>query len=852
MLPAAVHAYFQEQNTLIYSGALKPFFNEAKNRIDKGGAPTESIKGHDGTYDSTKINPKHSAWLTRCGAKPNGSGFVVIDIDIKGGQTVEKDFAQLHCFLAGKCQCIVRTGSGGYHYYYRMPEGVDWQVERNIDSLSFDTMGGTQTFDCKNQVDLLAGGIGVYLPGTSFTHDGQTYEYTYVKGSLAEAGPVPDNIAQHFASREGMVPAKKRVVKTAKKTAPGATTPTMASPEAVAPVAPVALITPMPITPRAMSPPKVAEDDLKIIASLVDCITGEWISTYDNWRNLGFCLKTITAGRGESMYVKVARRSPRHDTDKDEEDTRHLFSEASASGKFGFASLNHWARLCSPDKHHDCFKNNYLHLLSQGNKGHADIFANELAGSCVYDSEAKKFYLWVEHKQLWVEVNEDNITSQFMTLMPLVVKRLRAGLLPSESKEEETPLHKFLKDTLKAFQNNMPEAVMKCVRDTLNPKISYRNIDAFELDKNPNLLPLANGVWNFKEGRLEAYTRQHYLSKRAGRGHPEGIVEYDASASQDDIKHAMRVWFKGNQKVIDFIQYWLGYVLTGHTTRQEFLILYGKSGGNGKSALIAGILQHDIMGRDYACSMGEDALTKVGGNNDDIYYGLDSRLAVVTEAGGGGKKAEEINEEALKRITGEDIMSAQAKFKGKKEGVFKARLVFCCNSMPRMPQSQAQRRRTIVAEMNTKMVDKTAWDELTPEEQATGDWALKDPQFMARLRANRSGSLNWLLDGARKYMANPTMSAPVDVLRYTDEALSLADDERIWFMDAYAFDKTTATRCEVEFKEVADRFMEHFGIKSTNMSARGKFLRKIKTWIGEQYVTGDSAHGYIIKGLTAK
>ena len=855
-LPPAV-SYLKAQNVLVYSGGFKPFFNEAKNRVDKGSLGTAVNKGLPNTWSDNTINPKHTGWLARCGEP---GGFIVIDIDIRGGEVVESTFAQLHCFLAGSCKCIVRTGSGGYHYYYRMPEGAEWQKETNIDALDFQgAHGNNYHFDCHNQVDILAGGLAVYLPGSHYTHEGQKYEYTFLKGSFEEMTVLPDNYAKHFNERERMVPVKKRAVKKAEKTPPTPPTPTDAQP-----VAPVALVgdftapgPPLAVA-RSASPPKATEDDLKLIASLLGCITPDWIASYDNWRNLGFCLKTITAGRGVDMFVKVARTSPYHNTDKDEQDSRKLFHNASSQGSFGQASLNHWARLCSPEKHHDCFKNNYMILLQQGNKGHADIFANELAGSCVYDSESKRFYLWVEHKQLWVEVNEDNITSQFMTLMPLVVKRLKAGIPkpPEKKPDDDTPLspeqslYKFLQKTLIAFQNNMPEAVMKCVRDTLNPKISYRNIDAFELDKNPNLLPLANGVWNFKEHRLEPYTRQHYLSKRAGRGGTEGSISYDADASQDDIKQAMKVWFKGNQKVIDFIQYWLGYVLTGHTSRQEFLILFGKTGGNGKSALVAGILQQDILGRDYACSMGEDALTKVGGNNDDIYYGLDTRLAVVTEAGGAGKKSEEINEEALKRITGEDIMSAQAKFKGKKEGVFRARLVFCCNSMPKMPQSPAQRRRTIVAEMNTRMVDKTVWDELTDEERASGNYALRDPKFMARLRANRSGSLNWLLEGARRYIENPTMSAPLDVLKYTEDALSLADEERIWFFDAYTFDKHS--KAEVEFKEISERYGEHFNIKPTNMSAKGKFKRKIAQWLGEQYITGDSAHGYIIRGLTPK
>jgi hypothetical protein len=841
--------YLKTHDILGYSATFKPFYDEGKQRVNKGLHSTIPIAKLDGSWRPDTIKSNMPGLMMRCGAKPHGSGFLVLDIDIHGGEVAEKEFMLLHKTLEPVTGCIVRTGSGGLHYYYRMPEGMDWDVERKVDSIDIGGITYNTSKNDEGRLDILGTGIGVFLPGTTYTHDGTIYDYKFIKGSsLADAKPPPAYLASALDAR------KKKPAAKAKKTPPTAPTP----PGGLGALGAL----PAPAAPsRSQTPPRATEEDLKLIAALIDCITPEWIGDYDNWRNLGFCLKTITAGRGAEMFAKVARRSPRHNTDKDTQDSLALFASAADKGTFGFASLNHWAKHCSPEKHHSCFKDNYLHLLSQGNKGHSDIFATELAGSCVYDSDSKKFYLWVEHKQLWVEVNEDNITSQFMTLMPLVVKRLKAGLQPvPEGKKEgdgeasDTPLeaqHKMLLKLLRAFQNAMPEAVMKCVRDTLNPKISYQNIDAFELDKNPNLLPLANGVWNFAENRLEPYTRQHYLSKRAGRNqhHPHPVA-YDAQASTADIKEAMRVWFKGNQRVIDWIQYWLGYVLTGYSSRQEFLILYGKSGGNGKSALIAGILQGDILGKDYACSMAEDALTRVGGNNDDIYYALDSRLAVVTEAGGEGRKAEEINMEALKRITGEDVISAQAKFKGKKEGVFRARVVFCCNSMPRMPQSSAQRRRTIVAEMNTQMLDKSAWDELTDEQRASGDYGLKDGAFIARLRANRSGVLNWLLEGASRFMNNPTLAPPVDVLRYTEEALAAADEERLWFFDGWTH--TKGLRGETEYSEIANKFCEHFGIKVTNTSARGRFLKKIRVWLGDDNVLGDSNHGYRIRGLTER
>lgn len=837
----SVTLFLKEADTLCYTAYPSPFFDESKKRVSKGGVRTEKIAKLPGTWDDSVMRDDAPCYMMRCGAKPEGSGFLVLDVDVHGSEKAEVEFMKLHNFLVNTTGCVVRTPSGGLHYYYKIPEGMNWGVERKCESIMCRGTEYDTTRLGEGRLDILATGIGVLLPGSTYRYNNRDYVYEYFKGqSLADAWPVPECLIKTFNEREKMKTKSFRLK--AKVTTPSPPTP---------PVGLGAVVEVIPAPGRSHTPLRTAAEDLTLIASLMDCLTGEWVSNYENWRDLGFCIKTITAGRGEDMYVRIAKRSPRHNTSEHEAASRKLFAAAAANGSFGFASLNWWARKCSPDKHHECFKKNYMMLLNEGAVGHASIFATELAGSCVYDAANKRFWLWVEHKLLWVEVNEDNITSQFLTLMPLVVKRLLASLPPEPEAEEgakDTPRKKLV-GRLCEFQNTMKESVMKCVRDCLNPKVSYRNIDGFELDCNPNYLPLGNGVWNFKEHRLEPYTRQHYLSKRAGVGINQSPLEWDGEASQEDIKEAMRVWFKGCQPVIDFIQYWLGYVITGYTDRQEFMIVFGQTAGNGKSTLISSILQKDILGREYATTMGEDALTKVGGNNDDIYYGMDSRLAVVTEAGGDGKNAQEINTECLKRITGEDVISAQAKFKGKKEGVFNGKTVFVCNSMPKMPQDKGQRRRTIVAEMNVKMLSPEEWAEKSDEEKASGDYGVKNPGFIAKLRANRAGTLNWLLDGAKRYLANRTLAPPVEVMRYTEEALAASDVERVWFRDGWRFDKGSKVE-PTSFKDIAAEYCEHFGVKPTNGVAKGRLLKKIKDIVGEAYVIGDSNHGFFIRCLT--
>ena len=802
--------YLEKCDILVYSAAFQAFFDTDKNRVSKGKLSTVKQASLAGTWTPSTLHPNkahYTGYMMRTGSRPKGSGFILFDFDIKGGEDVIEKFEPL--FLALKDMGGVKgsTGSGGIHIYWKMPPGASWNKETNLESIEINGV----EYKTHGALDIMADGGSVILPGSTYTYKGVEYKYGLGKGMrLEDAVELPAALADALNKRQSPQPK---------------------IPFQPAPAETLEIVPRLPPLPRSQTPQKVRDEELGLVVQLLECLTPEWLDSYTNWRNMIFCLKSISGGRLLNEVIAVSKKASRH-TDYEEE-TRRLWNAAATKGQFGFASLSYWAKQCNPEGHHKCFRNNYNTLLFSGRVGHADVFATELTGSCVFDSDSKKFWLWVEHNQLWMECDDNNLKALFMRIMPGVVKKV-AGEMGGEDDERT----KALKALIREFQNNMADPTMACMRDCLNPKISHRMTDAFTLDANPDLLPLANGVWNFKENALEEYTRQHYISRRLP-------LAYDKGASQDDIKAAMRVWFKGNQKIIDFIQYWLGYVITGYNTRQDFLILFGSSAGNGKTTLIEEIIQKDILGSQFASTMGEDALTRVGGNNDDIYYAMDSRLAILSEAGGTHKTAKEINIECLKRLTGGGKVSAEAKFKGKKEGEFKAKMVMICNSMPGMPQDKGTRRRTNVVEMNVKMLYPTQWDELTDEEQASGDYGVRNPEFIRRLRQNAAGTLNWLLDGAKKFMANPEESPPAEVLRYTDTAMAQADEHRVWFKDGWEFDKVKHKKLPpIPFSDVAERWCEHFGVNPKNTSARGKFLKKVRDIIGDAYVIGNSNHGF--------
>jgi putative DNA primase/helicase len=116
----------------------------------------------------------------------------------------------------------------------------------------------------------------------------------------------------------------------------------------------------------------------------------------------------------------------------------------------------------------------------------------------------------------------------------------------------------------------------------------------------------------------------------------------------------------GNTRLIDFLQRAIGYSLTGLTTEQLFLILWG-IGANGKSVFSETIL--GMLGEDYARNaQAKTILTRDGrgdsGINNDLARLRGIRFVTVNEIPGRGR----LDEAKVKELTGTDTITARFLF----------------------------------------------------------------------------------------------------------------------------------------------------------------------------------------------
>lgn len=247
--------------------------------------------------------------------------------------------------------------------------------------------------------------------------------------------------------------------------------------------------------------------------------------------------------------------------------------------------------------------------------------------------------------------------------------------------------------------------------------------DAF--DNDPDLFACANGTIDLSTGELREHRREDLLTKLSP-------VSFDPEAEAPVFGRFLERIFDGNGDLIAFIQRWTGYSLTGLTAEQAFAILHG-SGANGKSTLLE-IIRY-VAGA-YGMNTGADTLmtSRGRGPDNDIARLRGARFVSASESG----EARQLDEERIKRLSGEDTLTARFLYKEAFEFRPTFKLWLATNHRPKIKGTdEAIWRRVLLV----------PFDVFIPP-------AERDPELGAKLRAEAAGILRWAVEGELDRRAN--------------------------------------------------------------------------------------------------
>ncbi|PLW79082.1 DNA primase family protein [Cohaesibacter celericrescens] len=280
------------------------------------------------------------------------------------------------------------------------------------------------------------------------------------------------------------------------------------------------------------------------------------------------------------------------------------------------------------------------------------------------------------------------------------------------------------------------------------------------LDADPMVFNCLNGTLVFKrikdpmEGPvLDMKLVEHDRDMRISKCAP---VVYDPSADCPKWK-AFLERFQPDEDRRTFLQVYFGYGLTGLTDEQKLIYNYGK-GANGKSTLTEAICR--LMGA-YAGQLNPESVSGTGQRRGDqatpdLATLVGIRLVRVSEL----PKGQSVKEDLIKGLTGGEPMKVRLLHQGFFDLVPIFKAVMSGNDMPYITGTDwgIWRRLLIVP-----------WDVTISE-------AEKRPmaEVLAEFDAERSGILNWLLEGLSIYV-NEGLQVPSSISDLTNSYKSEMD-----------------------------------------------------------------------------
>lgn len=272
---------------------------------------------------------------------------------------------------------------------------------------------------------------------------------------------------------------------------------------------------------------------------------------------------------------------------------------------------------------------------------------------------------------------------------------------------------------------NLPrlEAMIRLASSELGMVIG----NASELDADPWLLGVKNGVVDLRTGKLLASDPKLLITKQCN-------ATYDREASCPRWITFLGEIFDNDLETIATIRKLLGYTLTGVTTEEKIIICHGH-GANGKS--VFSNVVSNVIGEYY--TVGPNCLLLARNKNDnsvrnDLAKLLGARLISVNELAEGAR----LDEQVIKQLAGREPMSARFLHKEFFDFQPTGKVWLRTNHRPTVTgEDDGIWRRLILIPFKKQ---------ISEEDQ--------DIDLEAKLLEEREGILAWMIQGALDWQAN--------------------------------------------------------------------------------------------------
>ena len=356
-------------------------------------------------------------------------------------------------------------------------------------------------------------------------------------------------------------------------------------------------------------------------------------------------------------------------------------------------------------------------FYSYDDTGNAERFYDKFYKISKYDTINRRFMYF--DGQVWNEDKKYTVAKLFNRIVEELPKE-PLHIVPGEEDEKaaKEARGKFIK---RSRQNAGKTSALNEIK-----KLIPATPDEFDTELNTVNTP--SGYVDLSNGELHETTYKDMFTKITA-------AEYSPTAEAPRWQEFLQQIFQADETLIKFVQKLFGYTLTGTMSEQNFIILHGKggntNGANGKSVFVETL--REIL-NSYAVTINPEVLlvNKFGGTDSTTMSELSlmkgARMIATSET----ESDVRLSEALIKRMTGGEAITAKKLY---------------AEPFTFMPTG------TVWMSTNNKPIvrgtDHGIWRRLIfipflaqiPENQ-------KDIHLKDKLMREKSGILNWAVDGA--------------------------------------------------------------------------------------------------------
>jgi P4 family phage/plasmid primase-like protien len=321
-----------------------------------------------------------------------------------------------------------------------------------------------------------------------------------------------------------------------------------------------------------------------------------------------------------------------------------------------------------------------------------ELFKNK----CIFLENKNKWYIF--NGIVWVENSRDSLPVELLTCISTTIRELILDIYNQ---------HNYIGnldnelDILNKITTNLSRKLNKNNEDSgyvSASKLLFTKNDII-FDKNSNLIAFQNGVYNLNEMIFRQGSPNDFLTIQM----PYDFI-FEENTNQKQYLIQFLTDILPNKEVRDFLLYNIASCLLGCENReQEFYILTGKKGANGKSVLSN--LIEDTFGNFYAApepTLLTKPREKANEANEALKDLIGKRIAIISEP----DKRDKLQASNLKKFTGGDTMTVRGLHEKSQKMKMHMKFFMLCNSIPLLDDcKEAEIRRLCVINFPTRFCE---------------------------------------------------------------------------------------------------------------------------------------------------